>query len=59
METTPNKEPRYTRFLSYGLGRHSYRSHEFERRSKRSFRKWSRRLNKIDKNVGGENYDLR
>lgn len=38
----------YTRFVSYGLGRTGLRSREFERRDKRSFRRWMRRRRKAE-----------
>lgn len=34
---------RYTRWVSYGLGHKGLKSKVFERRNKRSFRKWLRR----------------
>lgn len=39
---------RYSRFVPYGLGHQGLKSREFERRSKRSFRRWLRRKGKHD-----------
>lgn len=46
---SPNKQPSYKRFVNYGLGHKELRSKEFERRDKKSFRKWMRRKLKGEK----------
>lgn len=52
IEKSPNQSPHYTRFLPFGLEHHSLKSREFERRSKKSFRKWLRR--KIKQEVASD-----
>lgn len=39
----------YTRFVPFGLGRRGMRSQGFERRDKRSFRRWLRRRGKPER----------
>jgi hypothetical protein len=47
----------YERLVSYGLSRKDIKSRTFERRSKRSFRRWTRRKLKSEDNK--ERYDIK
>lgn len=42
-QRSPAKPERYRRHVAFGLGHKGMKSREFERRDKRSFRRWMRR----------------